>query len=121
MGDGGQISLGPWGTLASTTTQRLFLLEEGLHMDQDQKQQILNRLNIIEGHIRGVKRMVEEDAYCIDVLNQTRAIAQALAKLDALILNRHLHSCVITAIRSEDVGERERVIAELMQVFERIH
>ncbi|MGQ9482611.1 metal-sensitive transcriptional regulator [Chloroflexus sp.] len=90
-------------------------------MDQDQKQQILNRLNIIEGHIRGVKRMVEEDAYCIDVLNQTRAIAQALAKLDALILNRHLNSCVIKAIRSEDVGERERVIAELMQVFERIH
>jgi len=70
-------------------------------MEQDQKQQILNRLKIIEGHIRGVQRMVEEDAYCIDVLNQTRAIQQALAKLD--------------------VAERERVLTELLQVFENIH
>ncbi len=87
----------------------------------DQKQQIMNRLKIIEGHIRGVQRMVEEDAYCIDLLNQTRAIQQALAKLDALILSRHLHHCVTTAIRSEDIAERERVLAELLQVFENIH
>ncbi|RMD76871.1 MAG: transcriptional regulator [Chloroflexi bacterium] len=90
-------------------------------MDPERKQQILNRLKTIEGHIRGVQRMVEEDAYCIDLLNQTRAIQQALAKLDAIILTNHLHSCVTTAIRSEDVGERERVLTELLQVFESTH
>ncbi|WP_322488498.1 metal-sensitive transcriptional regulator [Chloroflexus sp.] len=90
-------------------------------MDHEHKHQILNRLKTIEGHIRGVQRMVEEDAYCIDLLNQTRAIQQALAKLDAVILANHLRSCVTTAIRSEDISERERVLTELLQVFESTH
>ncbi len=82
------------------------------------KQQLLSRLKTIEGHVRGVQRMVENDAYCIDLLKQTRAIQQALTKLDALILEEHLRGCVTTAIQSEDVGERERVVRELMQVYE---
>jgi DNA-binding FrmR family transcriptional regulator len=84
----------------------------------DHKQQLLSRLKTIEGHVRGVQRMVESDTYCIDLLKQTRAIQQALAKLDAMILEEHLRGCVTTAIQSEDVGERERVVRELLQVYE---
>lgn len=87
-------------------------------MASDHKQLLLNRLKTIEGHVRGVQRMVEGDSYCIDLLKQTRAIQQALAKLDALILEEHLRGCVATAIRSEDVAERERVVRELLQVYE---
>jgi CsoR family transcriptional regulator, copper-sensing transcriptional repressor len=87
-------------------------------MDGAHKQQVLNRLKTIEGHVRGVQRMVEADTYCIDLLKQTRAIQQALAKLDQLILEEHLRGCVSTAIQSEDVAERERVVRELLQVYE---
>jgi len=82
------------------------------------KQQLLNRLKTIEGHVRGVQRMVEDDAYCIDVLKQTQAIQRALDKFHSLILAGHLNGCVTTAIRGEDPQERERVVSELLQVFE---
>jgi DNA-binding FrmR family transcriptional regulator len=82
------------------------------------KEEILARLRSIEGHVRGVLRMVEEDAYCIDVLKQTKAIQSALDRVNAMLLDRHLHHCVTTAIRSEDPRERERVIAELLDVFQ---
>jgi DNA-binding FrmR family transcriptional regulator len=81
------------------------------------KEKIQNRLKTIEGHVRGVQRMVEEDVYCIDILKQTRAIRQALSKLDTLILDDHLNHCVTTAIRSDELAERERVVNELLQVF----
>ena len=84
----------------------------------DSKQQLLARLKTVEGHVRGVQRMVEADTYCIDLLKQTRAIRQALQKIDSLILSQHLHGCVATAIRSDEVAERERVISELLQVYE---
>lgn len=87
-------------------------------MNSDHKQQLLNRLKTIEGHVRGVQRMVEADTYCIDLLKQTRAIQQALARLDSMILEEHLRGCVTTAIQGESVGERERVVRELLQVFE---
>jgi DNA-binding FrmR family transcriptional regulator len=87
-------------------------------MTGEHKQQLLNRLKTIEGHVRGVQRMVEADAYCMDLLKQTRAIKQALAKLDSVILEEHLHGCVTTAIQSDIVSERERVVRELLQVFE---
>ena len=61
--------------------------------------------------------MVEEDQYCIDVLAQTFAIQRALDAVNALILERHLQTCVTTAIRGEDPRERERVIRELLEVF----
>ena len=65
-----------------------------------------------------VTRMLEEDAYCIDIIKQTQAIEKALEKLNALILERHLNACVTTAIRSNKAAERERVIGELMDVFQ---
>ncbi len=84
-------------------------------MRQDQT---LKRLKTIEGHLRGVIRMVEEDAYCIDVIRQIQAVQAALNKVSAGILEEHLNSCVITAIRGDDLGERERVMNEITDVFE---
>ena len=84
----------------------------------EQKPQLVNRLKSIEGHVRGVQRMVEEDAYCIDILKQTQAIQRALEKFNSIILANHLNGCVTTALRSEQPDERERVVHELLQVFE---
>ena len=78
----------------------------------------LKRLKTVEGHIRGVQRMVEEDAYCIDVIRQIQAVQAALNKISAQILDEHLNSCLITAVRGEDAVERERVLKEIIDVFE---
>lgn len=87
-------------------------------MGEEQKQAIINRLKSIEGHVRGVQRMVDEGAYCIDVIQQNLAVQRALEKVNALILERHLHTCVTTAIRGDSPAERERVIEEILSVFE---
>ncbi len=78
----------------------------------------LRRLKTVEGHLRGVIRMVEEDAYCIDVIRQIQAIEAALNKVSSRILEDHLNSCVITAIQGNDKSERERVLKEITEVFE---
>jgi len=78
----------------------------------------LKRLKTVEGHIRGIQRMVEEDAYCIDVIRQIQAVQAALNKISTQILDEHLNSCLITAVRGEDAGERERVLKEIIDVFE---
>jgi CsoR family transcriptional regulator, copper-sensing transcriptional repressor len=78
----------------------------------------LRRLKTVEGHLRGVIRMVEEDAYCIDVIRQIQAVEAALNKVSARILEDHLNSCVITAIQGNDKKERERVLKEITEVFE---
>lgn len=80
-------------------------------------QNTLRRLKIIEGHLRGVIRMVEEDTYCIDVIRQIQAIDSALNKVSTQILENHLNSCVITAIQGNDRKERERVLKEVTEVF----
>jgi DNA-binding FrmR family transcriptional regulator len=79
---------------------------------------VLKRLKIIEGHLKGITRMVEEDAYCIDVIRQIQAVAAALNKVSGQILEGHLNSCVITAVQGEDPAERERVLKEVLDVFE---
>ena len=83
-----------------------------------QNQDTLKRLKTVEGHLRGVTRMVEEDAYCIDVIRQIQAVEAALNKVSSKILEDHLNSCVITAIQGNDRQERERVLKEITEVFE---
>lgn len=78
----------------------------------------LRRLKTIEGHLRGVIRMVEEDAYCIDIIRQIQAVEAALNKVSSHILEEHLNSCVITAVQGNDRKERERVLKEITEVFE---
>lgn len=87
-------------------------------MDEAKKKQVKNRLRSIEGHVRGIYRMVEQDAYCIDVIKQSIAVQRALEKVNGIILENHLQTCVTTAIRGEEAEERERVIGELLEVFE---
>lgn len=88
-------------------------------MDSETKKKVSNRLASIAGHINGVKRMVDEDAYCIDAIQQLQAVQGALSKVQDLILDSHLHTCVTTAVRGEDPDERERVLREIGEVFRR--
>ncbi len=76
------------------------------------------RLKTLEGHVRGIQRMLEEDAYCIDVIRQIQATQAALNKVSQKVLEEHMHSCVITAVRGEDADERERVLSEITEVYE---
>jgi DNA-binding FrmR family transcriptional regulator len=78
----------------------------------------LRRLKNVEGHVRGVERMVEEGSYCIDIIRQIQAVQAALNKVSSMILEEHLKSCLITAVRGEDVNERERVLKEIADVFD---
>ncbi len=87
-------------------------------MDVDQKREMITRLKSIEGHVRGVQRMVDEDSYCIDVIKQVMAVQRALDKVNSLILDNHLNTCVTTAIRGDDPDDRQRVIGELLGIFE---
>jgi DNA-binding FrmR family transcriptional regulator len=79
---------------------------------------VLNRLKSASGHLAAVTRMVEEDQYCIDVINQIQAVQAALNKISLIVLDNHMHTCVTEAIQSDDPAERERVLAEIRAVFE---
>jgi DNA-binding FrmR family transcriptional regulator len=82
-----------------------------------ENQDTLRRLKSIEGHVRGIERMVEDDVYCIDVIRQIQAVQAALGKVSNLILDNHLNSCLITAVRGDDPEDRERVLKEISEVF----
>ena len=75
---------------------------------------VLKRLNYIEGHLNGVRRMIEEDKYCPEILKQSFAVRRAIEKLEALILEGHLHTCVAHGIRD---GREDQVISELMELY----
>lgn len=87
-------------------------------MPHPHDEDVSRRLKSIEGHVRGVQRMVDDGAYCIDVVNQITAIQRALKKVSGIMLDGHLRSCVTDAVRGPDPKEREQVLGELMQVFE---
>jgi CsoR family transcriptional regulator, copper-sensing transcriptional repressor len=78
------------------------------------KNEVLKRLNYIEGHIGGIRKMVEEDKYCVDILRQTMAVRRAIEKLEALVLENHLHGCVADGIRS---GDEDAVVKELVELY----
>jgi CsoR family transcriptional regulator, copper-sensing transcriptional repressor len=75
------------------------------------------RLRRIEGQVRGIQRMVDEDRYCIDVLNQVEAVKAALKKVEDEILKDHIEHCVEHAIASGDAKDQRRKVAELVQVL----
>jgi DNA-binding FrmR family transcriptional regulator len=78
----------------------------------------IRRLKVAEGHLRGVQRMLENDTYCIDVIRQIQAVQASLNKVTSQLLEQHLNSCVVTAVRGEDLSERERILKEISAVFE---
>jgi DNA-binding FrmR family transcriptional regulator len=81
---------------------------------KDQKERITHRLKIARGHLDKVMQMVQEDAYCIDVLHQMRAVESGLKETGNVILENHLNTCVADAIGK---GKKEEVVAEVMEVF----
>ena len=79
------------------------------------KPDILKRIAYIEGHLNGVRRMIEQDQYCVDVLKQTYAVRRAIEKMEAMILENHLQGCVVEGIKQ---GREDEVIGELMDLYE---
>ncbi len=84
------------------------------------RQSIVKRLNRIEGQVKGVVRMLEEDRYCIDILHQIQAIKAALTKAETELLRAHAGECVDDALRQGTVQEKRRKIVELVDLFERV-
>lgn len=84
------------------------------------KTAILNRLNRIEGQVRGIRQMIADDRYCIDVLHQVQAVKAALAKAESEILKDHASCCVSEAIASGDAAEQRAKFNELIDLFERV-
>ncbi len=80
----------------------------------DEKQKVINRLKRIEGQVRGIQKMVEDDRYCVDILVQISAIQSALKNVGFAITERHINHCVSDAIRQ---GEGKVTIEELMEVL----
>ncbi|MFG1397588.1 MULTISPECIES: metal-sensitive transcriptional regulator [Roseixanthobacter] len=83
------------------------------------KSSVLKRLNRIEGQVRGIARMVEEDRYCIDLITQISAVRAALRRAEEEVLRDHVAHCVEHAIRSGDADEQRKKVAELMDVIAR--
>ena len=87
---------------------------------KNEKSAINKRLNRIEGQVRGINKMIEEERYCINVLQQMQAIKSALAKVEKLILKDHAASCVESAIASGDTIEQRKKFGELVELFSKV-
>ena len=77
-------------------------------MFSEVKQDALKRMSYIEGHLAGIRKMLDEDKYCVDVLKQTYAVRRAIEKMESLLLEGHLKSCVVEGIqsgRADEIGE----------------
>lgn len=88
-------------------------------IDERTKKDAVSRLKKIEGQINGIKRMIEEEKYCVDILHQISAVAGALEQVSKIVMKRHLETCVTAAIKTGTTRERDKKIDELMDVFKR--
>lgn len=88
-------------------------------MERENKPRLINRLSRIEGQVRGIARMVEDDRYCIDVLTQLQAARAALSRVETEMLKDHLGHCIEAAITGGDVTEQRAKAGELIQLLER--
>ena len=78
------------------------------------KTDALKRLSYIEGHLSGIRKMLEGDKYCVDVLKQTYAGRRAIEKMESILLEGHLHTCVVEGIKN---GREEDVVGELKDLY----
>lgn len=83
-------------------------------MKLDTKKQLQNRLRRIEGQVRGLQKMIEDDAYCIDVITQTSAVKRALSSVEDLLLEGHLAGCVVTQMKQ---GQHSKATQEILKVY----
>ncbi len=93
------------------------VLQPGKGMNTQAQQDAIQRVASAAGHLRGIERMLADDAYCIDVIKQIQAVQAALSKVSTLLLDNHLRTCVTTAIQGDDADERERMLQEITSVF----
>jgi len=89
----------------------------GYHADKDA---LLKRLRRIEGQVRGLQRMVEDDTYCIDVLTQVAAATKALQSVAVNLVDEHLRHCVADAVRSGDPASIDHIVTEASRAIERL-
>ena len=85
-------------------------------MNEKQKGEADRRLSRIEGQVRGIRKMIQEDRYCIDILAQTRSVASALKGVEDLIMEQHLQTCVADAMRSNDARQQQDKVDEIMEM-----
>jgi len=88
-------------------------------INEETRGKALGRLRRIEGQVQGLQRMIDNDAYCVDILLQISAAQGALDQVQKLLLGRHIESCVTDALRSGSKSERQQKIEELHDVFAR--
>lgn len=93
------------------------MLTEEKETVQPNKQELLNRLKRIEGQVRGVHKMIDDDKYCVDILHQISAIQSAMKKVSIALMEDHTNHCVAHAIQE---GNKEEMIDELMEVMKRL-
>jgi len=86
-------------------------------MKQETKKECLKRMNYLRGHLEGVKKMIDDDAYCIDIIKQNRAVINALHKVNELILDSHFNTCVLGASLGKDKKKQKEMINELMGIY----
>jgi DNA-binding FrmR family transcriptional regulator len=86
-------------------------------METNTKKAVGQRLASAAGHLKGIQRMVDEDAYCIDTIQQIQAVQAALHKVSTMLLDEHLHTCVSEAVAGENPASRERMLREVTSVF----
>lgn len=84
------------------------------------KVMVQERLKKIEGQVRGVLKMVEEERYCMDILAQTRAVAAAVRRVEDIIMRQHLQSCVTESMRSDNKADKDQKIGEIMEMIGKI-
>ena len=88
-------------------------------MQAEIKPKVINRLNRIEGQVRGIVRMVEDDRYCVDVLTQIQAVRAALTRVESEVLKDHLDHCVMGAMTGDDLADRKAKASELIELLGR--
>jgi len=101
---------------AASTAPRQHVGHDATHAAAGEE--MVRRLKSVEGHVRGIQKMVADDAYCIDVLKQIKAVRAALDRVGHLALEAHLGTCVIDGLRKGDEAEQARVIGEILEVFD---
>ena len=88
-------------------------------IDNELKKKIVARLNRVEGQVSGIRRMIDDDAYCVDLLNQISAAQAALGKVGSIVLKNHLETCVADAFDSGDQRERHKKMEEVIGIFDK--
>jgi DNA-binding FrmR family transcriptional regulator len=83
-------------------------------MQDPVRSEVLKRLRFVEGHLEGIRRMIEKDEYCVDILKQTHAVRKAIEKMETIMLEGHLRTCVVEGMRE---GRETQVVGELMDLY----